>query len=187
MTILRLCVALLCFVSIHVRAQEPLLPKPESQEPAATPLVGNSLPPVAAPSAPPQLMAPDVLSLSERSAPQPGTPNISLPEVEQSLVSTMESSAAENQRRQQEWRRLRNLVANDAEVKKAMLRADSARTDLEKRRLLRIYYDTYFAKITNLAAPEMKAYLADRKNEQLSALPQPRVRPETVEKKKPGG
>ncbi|MFN2509066.1 MAG: hypothetical protein ABR589_09880 [Chthoniobacterales bacterium] len=69
-------------------------------------------------------------------------------------------------------------MQNNAEVKAALATANSARTDLEKRKLLRVYYEMLYAKMTALAAPEMKTYLNDKKNEALNALPQPRVRPD---------
>ncbi|MDQ6623738.1 MAG: hypothetical protein M3Y86_09685 [Verrucomicrobiota bacterium] len=89
------------------------------------------------------------------------------------------TTAAADYRQRIEWRKLSNVVVNDSAVKAALAAADAARTDLEKRKLLRRYYDIFFGKMIDLAGtPEMKAYLTARKNEEQAALPQPHVRPE---------
>src|SRR5438045_7541341 len=49
-----------------------------------------------------------------------------------------------------EWRRLRNRVANDPQVVAAKKAADAARTDLEKRELIRRYYKVYYARMDAL-------------------------------------
>lgn len=87
------------------------------------------------------------------------------------------SAAAESQRQHVEWRRLRNAVQNDADLKAALRAATEARTDLEKRKLLGRYYDLFYDRMIARAAPDMKIYLLARKREAVGLLPQPRVRP----------
>ena len=46
----------------------------------------------------------------------------------------------------------------DPQVEKALAAAEAARTDLEKRKLLRQYYELYYAKMIGLASkPDLKA------------------------------
>jgi hypothetical protein len=55
----------------------------------------------------------------------------------------------------------------------------TAKTDLEKRVLLRAYYNIYYAHMRALASgPEIKSYLDGKKAGALGGLAQQRVRPE---------
>jgi hypothetical protein len=77
-----------------------------------------------------------------------------------------------------EWRRLRNQIANAPDVVAAKKAAEGARTDLEKRRLLRQYYELCYARMQALATqPDVKAGLEEMKAQHLKTLAQPRVRP----------
>ena len=76
-----------------------------------------------------------------------------------------------------EWRQLRNRTVNDPAVQAARTYAQSARTDLEKRNRLKEYYDIYFQRMTDLAAPEIKLSLQAYKSSHEASLAQPRVRP----------
>jgi len=155
---------------LTVAAQEPALPQPESQD-APTPQPSGSVPPPLAP----QLIPDDVLPLP---APVPSV--ASLPQLDEAFKDNPLSAAAADYRRRIEWRRLRNRVVNDSMVKAALANADAARTDLQKRKLLRRYYEMLFGKmIARASTPDMKAYLMDRKKDHLNSLPQPHVRPET--------
>jgi hypothetical protein len=88
------------------------------------------------------------------------------------------SASAESAKYQLEWRELRNRVAADPHVTRALATAETADTDLEKRQLLRQYYELYYGKMIDLATtPGLKAFVKARKDERLSQLPQPRVRP----------
>lgn len=157
------------------QAQDAPLPKPETQDPAESPRPrAESSPP------PPQLIPPDVLPLPQV-LPSEIAPNIpGIEQLDESLKQPPLSPAAENQRRQIEWRRLRNRVRNDNELKAAVARAEAAGTDLERRQLLRRYYQLLYGKLAAIAPADMKSYLEDRKNEALNGLSQPRVRPEKV-------
>jgi len=88
------------------------------------------------------------------------------------------SASAENAKYHLKWRELRNRVASDPQVVNALAAAEAAHTDLEKRRVLRQYYEVYYGKMVSLATtPGLKAFVEARKNERLNELPQPRVRP----------
>src|SRR5207244_11558493 len=49
-----------------------------------------------------------------------------------------------------EWRQLRNRTVNDLQVQAANAYAQSARTDLEKRDLLRVYFSIYYYSMNDL-------------------------------------
>ncbi len=175
MRLFPVCALLFCLGLAAVRADEPPLPKPETQD-DATPSPSASVPP----PPPTQLIPDDVLPLRDRSAaPAPGTPAFpTIPQLDEGFKANPLSAAAEDYRRRLEWRKLQNKLVNDGEVKAAFASAQGARTDLEKRKLLRRYYELYYGKmIAMAAAPDLKAYLNNRKTEQLNTLPQPRVRP----------
>ncbi len=163
-------------------AQEPPLPKSDTQDPAieapeAKP--STTAAPLSTPA--PQLIPPDVLPLHEPNAsPPPADSNLlTVPQLDEALARSPANAAAADTRRQAEWRQLRNRVANDADLKEKLRMAEAAPTDLQKRRLLGRYYKAYFGRMIALAAtPELKAYLEAKKTEQLNALPQPRTRPE---------
>ena len=76
------------------------------------------------------------------------------------------------------WRRLRNQIANAPDVIAARKAADAARTDLEKRQLLRRYYEICYGRMQALAREaNVKAGLEDMKKQHLTTLAQPQVRP----------
>jgi hypothetical protein len=76
------------------------------------------------------------------------------------------------------WRELKNRTANDPDVQAAKKYAQAARTDLEKRKRLRDYYEVYYQRMSALATtPELKLALQALKDVHQSLLAQPRVRP----------
>jgi hypothetical protein len=161
---------LLWFVPL-LRAQEPPLP-------AATET------PAPSPSVRPELNIPDIPLTVEPAPLVPNTapaPKKSAPPLEELDAAFKRSSlgqAAEEQRMHVEWRKLKNRTVNDPALVAAKAAAEKARTDLEKRNLLRAYYKTYYARMQALAAtPELKAYLEEKKKASLAALDQPHVRP----------
>ena len=164
-----------CLNAGLLRAQDAPLPQPETL--VAPPPAGTS-PSTAAPV--PQLInAPPLLPIDTSPALPPPAPNLpGIPQLDEAFKPPPLQPAAENHRRHVEWRRLKNRVVNDREVKAALAAADAAITDLERRRLLRRYYEVFFGKMIALTGPEMKSYVNERKNEHLSSLPQPRVRPD---------
>ena len=165
---------IICLAGSALRAQDAPLPKPETQDPAEPAFQLPTLPPAATPA--PQLIPADILAPPKAAPNATGIPSI--PQLDEGFKERPLSPASDLQRKHVEWRRLRNAVQNDRNVKAALKRAEAARTDLEKRKLLGRYYDLLYAKVSARAAPDMKKYLADRKKESLGALPQPRVRPE---------
>src|SRR5690349_147307 len=108
-------------------------------------------------------------------------PNTNVPELsqlDQVFKQTSLGKEADERRLHLEWRQLANRVVNDPEVIAAKKSAASARTDLEKRERLRTYYDIYYGKMRALASSsEMKKALDTLKNDHLSYINQPRVRP----------
>ena len=76
------------------------------------------------------------------------------------------------------WRQLKNQTVNDPEVQAAKNYAQAARTDLEKRKRLRSYYDVYYQRMSALATtPELKLALQALKDVHQNMLVQWRVRP----------
>jgi hypothetical protein len=86
-----------------------------------------------------------------------------------------------------EWRQLLNRVAYDPQVVAAKAAAKTARTDLEKRNLLRNYYNVYYDRMSALApTAEMKLALESLKTAHQNTLNQPRVRPSPTPTPAPG-
>ncbi len=101
-----------------------------------------------------------------------------LSQLDEIFKQTSLGTTADEYRMHVEWRKLQNQVANDPAVVAAKKTAASARTDLEKRKLLGDYYKIYYERMQALAAtPEMKAALDGFKAGHLGMLLQPRVRP----------
>ncbi len=76
------------------------------------------------------------------------------------------------------WRQLKNRTFNDPDVQAAKKYAQAARTDLEKRKRLRSYYEVYYQRMSALATtPELKVALQALKETHQAVLAQPRVRP----------
>jgi hypothetical protein len=113
-------------------------------------------------------------------SPEPNGPN--LPEISQ-LDQTFSKPKslgkdADALKVHLEWRQLRNRVVNDPAVQTAKAYALAARTDLERRKRLRAYYDTYYERMAALATtPEIKLTLQLFKANHQDVLAQPRVRP----------
>src|ERR1700730_7312633 len=107
--------------------------------------------------------------------PEPRVPE--LPQIDEIFKQTSLGKEADERRLHIEWRQLANRVKNDPEIVAASKSAESARTDLEKRQRLRVYYNIYYGKIRALASStEMKTALDALKVEHLSQINQPRVR-----------
>jgi hypothetical protein len=171
---MRSCLSIILFAvgAASLAAQEPPLP-------AAT---GTPAP---SPAARPQLNIPDIPMTVEPSPLVPNTsatPKKNVPSISELDSAFQHSSlgqAVEEQRLHLEWRKLKNRVSLDPEVLAAKKAIDSARTDLDKRNRMRAYYKLYYARMHALAeAPDVKGYVEQKKNEILSGLAQPHVRPE---------
>ena len=76
------------------------------------------------------------------------------------------------------WRQLKNRTVNDPDVQAAKNYAQTARTDLEKRKRLRNYYEIYYQRMSALATtPELKLAMQALKDVHQGMLAQPKVRP----------
>jgi hypothetical protein len=85
-----------------------------------------------------------------------------------------------------EWRKLQNRVSVDPEVIAAKKAIPTARTDVERRKLMRAYYTLFYMRMQAVAeTPEIKAYLEQKKKDILNGLAQPRVRPEPTPRPSP--
>jgi hypothetical protein len=117
------------------------------------------------------------------------TPGESVPElsqIDEVFKQTSLGKEADERRLHIEWRKLANQVANDPSVISARRAADAARTDLEKRQRLRVYYTLYYDQMGKLAStPEVKAAIDSLKAGHISSLNQPRVRPSPSASPKP--
>jgi len=161
-----------------------------AQEP---PLPAATETPTASPSARPELNIPEIpltvepAPLVPNTSPAPLVPNTSpvpsksappLEELDAVFKKSSLGKAVEEQRRHVEWRKLKNRTVQDPDIVAAKAAADEARTDLEKRNLMRAYYKLHYARMQALAStPEMKAYLDGKKKAMLASLDQPLVRP----------
>ena len=110
-----------------------------------------------------------------------GSPAPELPSVEQldaMFKQTPLGKAADEARLHAQWRELGNRTLNQPDLVTARAQAEAARTDLEKRERLRIYYNRYFDRLSALAdSQELKDFLEERRTEQIRLLAQDRVRP----------
>ena len=150
--------------------QEPPLP-------VATPT------PAASPSARPELNIPDIpiepSPLVPNTAPTPKKNLPSIQELDTAFQHSSLGAVVEEQRLHLEWRKLKNRASDDPEVVAAKKAIDRAKTDVEKRELMRTYYKIFYAHIQALAeTPEVKAYVEAKKNEMINSLAQPHLRPE---------
>jgi hypothetical protein len=109
------------------------------------------------------------------------TPGANVPElsqIDEVFKQTSLGKEADDRRLHVEWRKLSNQAANDPSVMAAKKTAEAARTDLENRERLRVYYTRYYDQMRTLAStPEVKAAIDSLKTGHLSSLNQPRVRP----------
>lgn len=154
-------------------AQEPPLPAAtETPAPSASPITR------------PELNIPEIPLTVE---PAPLVPNISptpsksappLEELDAAFKRSSLGKAVEEQRLHVEWRKLKNRTVQAPDLVAAKEAADNARTDLEKRNLLRAYYKLYYARMKALAStPELKTFLENNLQGILRSLDQPHVRP----------
>src|SRR3954462_8703597 len=158
-----------------------------SQEP---PLPAATATPSAAPDTRPELNIPEIPAEVE---PTPLVPNTS-PAAKKTAPSISELdavfqqppaiAAVEQQRLHLEWRKLKNSCSGDPDVVAAKKAAEAARTEVEKRELMRAYYKIFYAHMQALAAPDMKGFLEQKKTESINGLSQPRVRPEPTPRPK---
>jgi hypothetical protein len=165
------------FVARLVFAQEPPLP---SSSATAAP----------SSSARPELNIPDIpvepLPLVPNTSPTPKKTLPSLQELDTAFQHSSLGQAVEEQKMHVEGRKLKNRVSLDPEVIAAKNAIRKARTDPEKRDLMRAYYKLFYDRMLALAeGPDVKAYLEQKKNDAINALAQPRVHPEPTARPTP--
>ena len=175
MKLLLACLAALPFGVATLRAQEPPLPA-ATETPAPSP----------SPSVRPHVDIPDIPLTVEPSplvpttSPAPKKTVPSIPELDAAFQHSSLGAAVEEQRLHLEWRKLKNRASDDPEVIAARRAVGSARTDVEKRNLMRAYYKVFYAHMQALAeTPQLKGYIEQKKQDALGSLAQPRVRPES--------
>jgi hypothetical protein len=168
-----LALGLLGVLAVSAQAQPP--PEPLPSRPVIPELPAASR---AAPSVIPADLLPASAAQPGATTSRPPVPTV--PEIDAGFAPKPLSPEMDNHRRHIEWRKLRNRVQNEADVRQALIRAQTAPTDLEKRKRLRGYYELLYARMAAGATADMKAFLQQRKSEALVTLPQPRVRPETL-------
>lgn len=167
-----------------LRAQEPPLPtKTGSPTPSpAGPRPQLNIPEIPMDVDPPKLV-PDSSSATPRHPAILALPKTApaLLELDTAFQKSPLAQEAEEQRLHLEWRQLQNRTAHDPEVVAAKAATTTARTDLEKRALLRAYYNVYYAHMQALASdPSVKNYLNGKKAGVIGSLAQPHVRPEAT-------
>ena len=134
-----------------------------------------------------QVMTDSELQASPTIGPTPrptAVPNISpeatVPEraqIDEIFKQTSLGKEADERRLHLEWRQLANRVVNDPDIIAAKKAADRAHTDLEKRQLLRAYYDLYYGRMRAMASStEMKAALDQLRLTHVGRTSQHRVR-----------
>src|SRR2546430_2539824 len=133
--------------------------------PRSVDLYSGQKQPAATPTSPPPPNGPDVPELSQ---------------LDEAFKQPSLGKEGDERRLHIEWRQLKNQVVNDPEVRAAKTTAQAARTDLEKRNLLRDYYNVYYQRMSALASsPEMKLALQALETSHVADTSQPRVRHET--------
>ena len=172
-----------------LHAQEPPLPA-KSETPTPTPSGPRpqlNIPEIPMDVDPPKLV-PDTSPATPHHPTIPALPKTApaLSELDAAFQKSPLAQEAEEQRLHLEWRQLQNRTVHDPEVVAAKAATTTAKTDLEKRVLLRAYYNVYYAHMQALASsPEVKNYLNGKKAAVLANLAQPRVRPEPTPQASP--
>src|SRR3954466_3011386 len=151
-----------------------------AQEP---PLPAATATPTAVPGTRPELNIPDIpvevepTPLVPNTAPAPKKNVPSITELDAAFQQAPAIQAVEQQRLQLEWRKLKNRCVADPEVVAAKKAAEAATTELEKRNLMRAYYKIYYAHMLALtSAPDVKAFLEQKRDATINSFAQPRVR-----------
>src|SRR5947208_4398696 len=133
--------------------------------PRSVDLYSGQKQPAATPTSPPPPNGPDVPELSQ---------------LDEAFKQPSLGKEGDERRLHIEWRQLKNQVVNDPEVRAAKATAQAARTDLDKRNLLRDYYNVYYQRMSALASsPEMKLALHALETSHVADTSQPHVRHET--------
>ena len=165
------------FLTRLVFAQEPPLP---SSSATASP----------SSSARPELNIPDIpvepSPLVPNTSPAPKKTLPSLQELDTAFQHSSLGQSVEEQKMHVEWRKLQNLAGRDPEVIAAKNAIPKARTDPEKRDLMRAYYKIFYARMLAVAeTPDVKAYVEQKKKDAINGLAQPRLHPQPTARPTP--
>ena len=115
-------------------------------------------------------------ALPQNEATAPRIPAIE--ELDQAFKQSSLGKAADEARLHAQWRELSNRIINDPDLVEARARAGRAKTDLEKRQQLRVYYTMFYDRMRSRAgSQELKSYIDTHKTQYLALLAQNRVRP----------
>jgi hypothetical protein len=115
-------------------------------------------------------------ALPQNEATAPRIPAIE--ELDQAFKQSSLGKAADEARLHAQWRELSNRIINDPDLVEARARAGRAKTDLEKRQQLRVYYTMFYDRMRSRAgSQELKSYVDTHKTQYLALLAQNRVRP----------
>src|SRR6266513_3800346 len=129
-------------------------------------------------AAPPSV---DLFPEQGEASPTPPPNGPELPELKQlddSFKPKSQGKDADTLQVHAQKRQLKKRTVNDPDVQEAKKYAQAARTDLEKRKRLRNYYEVYYQRMSALATtPELKLALQALKDNHQTMLAQPRVRP----------
>jgi hypothetical protein len=99
-------------------------------------------------------------------------------ELDQAFKQSSLGKASDEARLHAQWRELSNRFINDRDLVEARANADKAKTDLERRHLLRAYYTMFYDRMrAQASSPELKSYIDTQKAQHLALLAQNRVRP----------
>jgi hypothetical protein len=157
-------------------AQEPALP-------SNSPTAPGEASPTAADSAPSLIPAAPVAPVLP---PAPPTPDLS--QLDAAFKQTPLGKAADEYRLHVEWRKLQNRAKDDPQIVAAKKSANAARKDLEKRKLLRNYYELYYGRMREMAdTPELKAFVDQQKAAHIGTTAQNTVRPSPTPPHKKAG
>jgi hypothetical protein len=112
----------------------------------------------------------------QNEGPAPRIP--SLEELDQAFKQTSLGKAADEARLHAQWRELSNRIINDRDLVEARAKAGRAKTDLEKRQQLRVYYTMFYDRMrAQASSQELRTYIDTHKTQHLGLLAQNRVRP----------
>jgi hypothetical protein len=177
--LLILPIALAVAAILPAQSPSPSPTKPSAQAVEAEALATPS-PSATAPIEPPSLIPPNILPAPNSLPPIPSAPD--LERLSAFFKQTSLGKAADEHRLHLQMAALETRIRNDDDLHAAKATAFRARTDLERRHLLKTYYQLYYKKLRALAAtPDLKAYLDTQEAAHEIALLQPRVRHATDE------
>ena len=168
--------------AISAGAQSPTPENAHAPAPAAS--AGTAAPAEATPSPsatvsvePASLIPPNILpGLGATGLPQiPAAPDLQM--LNALFKQTSLGKAADEYRLHLQMAALETRIRNDDDLHELKASADKARTDLERRRRLRTYYQLYFKKLlASASTPELQANLRAQQAAHEATVLQPRVR-----------